>query len=183
MSEGKCFISNKKLSLTDKATFDYVFNQYYKPLVLFASSLLNNNKEISEDFVQDIFFNLIKKNNEFDSLNSLKSYLFTSVRNSCYDHNKHLKIRHQYAVENRVTALKEVFFLNRVLEEEIYSHLIKSVSLLPEKCRNVFELGLAGTKNSEIASKLKISIETVKSHKKRGNKLLYKMLRPIMHFF
>lgn len=176
------FNSKEKLSLKDKVTFNFVFNEYYKPLVLFASNFLNDDKGISEDMVQDIFTNLLQTNREFNNLVALKSFLYISVRNACLNHYKHKKVRHLYSEEKKATGVKEVFFLNKVLEEEIYSHLVKSVSQLPKKCRKIFDYSLEGMRNAEIASNLKISIETVKSHKKRGKKLLKKMISPILFF-
>lgn len=176
------FNSKEKLSLKDKATFNFVFNDYYKPLVLFASSFLNNEKDISEDMVQDVFTNLLQTNKKFNNLTALKAFLYISVRNTCLNYYKHKKVRHLYSEEKKATGIKEVFFLNKVLEEEIYSHLVTSVSQLPKKCRKIFEYSLVGMRNSEIASNLKISIETVKSQKKRGKKLLKKMIGPILYY-
>lgn len=174
------FESKEKLSLQDKSTFNNVFNEYYVPLVLFARNFLNDDKEISEDIVQDVFTNLLQVNKEFDNLISLKSFLYVSVRNRCLNHYKHKKVRHLYTEERKVTGAKEAFFLNKVLEEEIYGQLVKSVSKLPNKCKKIFEYSLEGMRNAEIATNLKISIETVKSQKKRGKKLLKKMINPLL---
>ena len=183
MEKQELLIFDKKLSLTNEITFNFVFTEYYRPLVLFAGNFLNKDIDEAEDIVQDIFTILLQKYKEFDSLNSLKSFLYVSVKNACLNYNKHTKVKFLFAEEKRANTIKEVFFLNKVLEEEVYYNLVKAVKKLPNRCRTIFELNLDGLKNAEIASKMDISIETVKSQKKRGKKLLYKLVKPFVYFF
>jgi len=106
-----------------------------------------------------------------------------SAKNASYNYHKHMKVKKMYADEKKATEKKEIFFLDKVLEEEIYFHLIKSVDSLPQRCREIFELSLRGVKNAEIAIQMKISVETVKSQKKRGKKLLENLMKPLLRFF
>ena len=64
-----------------------------------------------------------------------------------------------------------------MLEEEVYSNLLKALDKLPKRCKEVFELSLKGYKNDEIAQAMEISLETVKSQKKRGKSLLSSVLK------
>ena len=68
----------------------------------------------------------------------------------------------------------------RVLEEEVYALLIKAIQNLPEQCQKVYLLVLEGKSNQEIAHQLQLKIETVKSHKQVGKKLLYDQLKHII---
>ena len=68
----------------------------------------------------------------------------------------------------------------RVLEEEVYALLIKAIQNLPEQCQKVYLLVLEGKSNQEIAHQLQLNIETVKSHKQVGKKLLYDQLKHII---
>ena len=58
------------------------------------------------------------------------------------------------------------------IEEEVYRLLFLAINELPEKCKEVFELHLAGKKNEEIASLLQISILTVKSQEQKATHIL-----------
>ena len=69
---------------------------------------------------------------------------------------------------------------NVVLEEEVYALLIKAIQNLPEQCQKVYLLVLEGKSNQEIAYQLQLNIETVKSHKQVGKKLLYDQLKHII---
>ena len=56
----------------------------------------------------------------------------------------------------------------RVMREEMYRELHRAVDELPDRCRAVFELHLQRKKNEEIAQLLKLSVETVKTQKKKA---------------
>ena len=55
-----------------------------------------------------------------------------------------------------------------VNDEEIYRHLFKLIDELPPRCREIFLLYMEGKKNEEIAAMLQLSVETVKTQKKRA---------------
>ena len=59
-------------------------------------------------------------------------------------------------------------------KEEVFRLLFKQIDLLPERCREIFLLHLEGYDNDAIAKKLSLSIETVKTQKKRAMKTLRK---------
>ena len=56
----------------------------------------------------------------------------------------------------------------RLMREEMYRALHQAVDELPERCRQVFKLHLQGKKNEEIAQILELSVETVKTQKKKA---------------
>ena len=57
---------------------------------------------------------------------------------------------------------------------------VKTIQNLPEQCQKVYLLVLEGKSNQEIAYQLQLNIETVKSHKQVGKKLLYDQLKHII---
>ena len=57
-------------------------------------------------------------------------------------------------------------------KEEIYRQLYLAIDRLPKKCREIFLMYMDGKKNEEIAQILSISIETVKTQKKRAMRFL-----------
>ncbi|MEO4994211.1 RNA polymerase sigma factor, partial [Bacteroides xylanisolvens] len=54
----------------------------------------------------------------------------------------------------------------------VFRLLFKQIDKLPERCREIFLLHLEGNDNETIAKKLSLSIETVKTQKKRAMKTL-----------
>ena len=71
------------LNQGEEKGMEYLFTRYYKPLVLWAASFLNNIPQ-SEDLVQDFFIRLWKKRTQTSlQATTFKSFLYTSVRNLC----------------------------------------------------------------------------------------------------
>ena len=64
---------------------DYMFDKYYRPLVLWAATFVNDIPK-SEDLVQDFFVKLWEKDVGRTLLpETLKSFLYTSVHNLALD--------------------------------------------------------------------------------------------------
>lgn len=146
------------------------------PLVLFAASYVNE-REMAKDLVQDVFFSLIENQQQFESIDNLKFYLYSSVRNKCLKYLRHESVKNRY--ENYILQKdkEEQHYEEHLLEEEVFHLLNRAIEELPEQCRKVFILSLQGKSNAEIAGILNIGLETVKSHKKTGKKILYGKLK------
>lgn len=172
----------KQLAKGEDKAYEQLFKQYYTPLVLFADSYINDI-ELAKDTVQDIFLKLFHNKDIFSTIEKLKAYLYSAVKNRCLKHIRHEKVKDKYSTHILHTEAENDSYWDRVLEEEIYHHLIKAINTLPNQTRNVYLLSLEGQKNQEIADKLNISIETVKSHKKNGKKLLKEQLKGLISLF
>ena len=166
------------LSKGCNSSYKILFDKYYYRLCSFANKFLDS-KEGCEDIVQEIFFYLYESQREFDNEVSLKSYLYTSVKNKCLSILRHQKVIEKYADRIDEKEQKE-FFLNALIEEEVFSFLKDSFSYLPEKTKKVFELTVKGYKNEQISEELGLSIDAVKSHKKRGNVILRDKLKDLV---
>lgn len=64
----------------DETAFELLFRHYYPGLVIFVSQITLDKAE-AEEIVQDFFFRLWKRRDQIKESPSLKSYLFTSVKN------------------------------------------------------------------------------------------------------
>lgn len=169
--------SKKKVSIQDEETFDIIFNELYVPLVVFATRYLNHHEEVAEDLVQDAFVNLFQKKVVFNKKIALKGYLFQSVKNACLNYKKrHSKLQHLIQEGKTSNQMEDASLVEKMYQEEEYHKLKKSINQLPTRCKEIFQLSLRGVNNEDIAKQLGISKETVKSHKKRGKKLLAKSL-------
>lgn len=177
-------MSNNSLQLNNITCYDdtgvsQLFERYYIPLVLFAQSYVQD-EEIAKDTVQDIFCLLIEDQKKFLNVENLKVYLYNAVRNKCLKHIRHegVKGRYQHYIQHSEKEAEEYY--ERILEEEVFLLLNKAILELPEQCKKVFLLTLEKKGNAEIAQILGMSVETVKSHKKTGKKLLYARLKDIL---
>ena len=76
------------------------------------------------------------------------------------------------------TGNNDILF-NQIVEQELLALLSEAIQDLPEQTGQVFQLVMEGFDNAEIAEKLNLSIDSVKSHKKRGKQLLKSRLGDI----
>lgn len=140
-----------------------LFQRYYKPLVLFSGSMLNDCT-FPEDIVQEVFYHFIK-NNVYRQLSpeALSTYLFRCVKNACLN-----KIRDQ-----REFAQAELLRYDAVEEEamtvslELIEAIRKAIEELPRKTRMVvMSVVVEGKKYKETAEELGVSVNTVKTQVK-----------------
>lgn len=146
--------------------YHQLYNEYYKALVLYAINFLSS-QQAAEDIVQDLFATMWEKKMRFLSLPSFRTYLYNSIRNASLNYLKHQNVESLY-LERLASTYREITEEEDTNEEEIYRLLFRAIDNLPTRCREIFLLHMDGKKNEEIATALGISIETVKTQKKRA---------------
>ena len=175
---GKTIFSNFLRMLTlSLQEYKTCFDALYEKLCLFANSYVRN-LALSKDIVQEVFIKIWEDKVVFRSQTAIKSYLYTAVRNKSLDYLKSKNYRVTDHLEDIDFLLVEsdAYFMREVVITET-SHLIQTaVSTLPSRCAQVIQLVIKGYSNIEIASALKVSINTVKGHKK----IAYKRLNPLL---
>ena len=102
----------------------------------------------------------------------LKSYLYTAVRNRSFNYLRDEKRRSIREAQflNNLKAEEEGY--NSALENEIYRQLKLLLEELPEQCKNIFQRTLSGDTSEKIAADLKLSVETVKTQRKKAKRIL-----------
>jgi len=159
MEEHDLLIELKKGS---KKAYSILFNKYYKDLVLFGGNFLPT-KSMCEDIVQNVFLKLWRDRESLEILSSLKSFLLSSVQNSCLDELRHKGvIRAHESYSMTYGPSDNIDTENYVLYSDLQGHLTEALGKLPEVCRQAFEMNrLEGLKYREIAEKLNVSERTV----------------------
>lgn len=163
-------ISIEQYNRWDDTAFNLLYKNFFKALVSYAIQFVDENK-VAEDIVQDLFSTIWEKKMHFESTVFLRAFLYNAVRNASLDYLKHKNIEDNYLQEMAQTHQQykigddgeEHFF-----SEEIYRQLFCTIDNLPKRCREVFIMYMDGKKNQEIAETLQISLETVKTQKKRA---------------
>lgn len=156
--------------------FRLLYKYYYRALVNFSMQIVISSDE-AEDVVQSVFTVLLEHKYNFSTIEALEAFLYNSTRNSSLD-----KLRRKKVSELYIKSLEEQFDEYRpddgdsIYSEEIYRRLFFLIDQLPDKSREVFLLYIKGMSNQEIADRLNISFETVKTHKRRAMAFLRKNL-------
>ena len=167
------------LSHGDDSAFRKLFDDYFYPLSSFAGKYLED-RQAAEDIVQDVFFEYWQKRTAFRDITSFKSYFYTVVRNRCIDVLKRHKVKDRYLSEQNNIKDQTDFFLHQIFEEEVYRSLRDAIESLPESTRRIYDLSLLGYDNEQIAEMLDMTLDSVKSRKKRGKQLLQEKLQNLM---
>ena len=146
-----------------------LFQRYYKPLVLFSGSILDDCS-FPEDIVQEMFYQFIK-NRVYRQLTpeALSTYLFRSVENACLN-----KIRDQ-----KEFAQAELLKYDAIEEEaatisvELVEAIRQEIEKLPPKTQMVVKsIVIEGKRYKETAEELGVSVNTVKTLLSGGLKQL-----------
>jgi len=161
----------------DKKAFREVFDLYFNALSAFGYKYLSDQFMI-EDIVQEVFISFWEKRKDFDHILALKSFLYTSVRNKCLNHLKHLAVvrKHEPALVYELESEQQ--FTRHVIEEETFNQLFAEIKNLPTSAQKIMTLALNGLKNQDIAEELGISLNTVKTQKKIAYSKLKDKLGP-----
>lgn len=156
-----------------------LFKKYYKPLCYFAWEMVNDT-DLAEDLVQDAFISYWSKKDEVSSdENSIKSFLYTSIRNAVYNLNRRDKVIQKYFRRNHNLDIDDVDYEHKIITAEFFAELHRVVSSLPASCQQIFNLSyMDGLSNQEIADQLLISINTIKTQKQRALKVIRQKINP-----
>lgn len=168
----------------DANAFHLLYKVYYKALVGYASLFLGDIAS-SEDVVQVLMSKIWERKATFASLHALESYMYTSVRNQCLNSIRHRDVEQSYSQQlqdqsahGRLLDIIAEDEEETLLRERVYIQLLETIDRLPQRSREIFLLILDGKSNKEIAESLGISVETVKTHKKRSMTYLRQHLHP-----
>jgi RNA polymerase sigma-70 factor len=156
-----------QINRKETRAFKILFEDFYTPLVIYALRFVEE-QSTAEDIVQELITDLWESPSKYASFIAFRSFLYHSVRNRCLNYLKHKEVEKRYISYTMAHANTSDEDEQQEIEEEVYRLLFKAIRELPEKCKAVFELHLAGKKNEEIASTLQISILTVKSQKQKA---------------
>ena len=161
----------------DEEAFRYYYEMYYHALCLFAMRMVKEEDDVL-DIAQDVFVNLWKARETIESLLHLKMYLYQSMRHRCLNYMRVKKLEETYC-HDYVLLESEEGFGNAVVEEEVHRLVMEEIEQLPLEQRRVIMLHLEGKNNIEIAEILKVSVNTVKTHKARARQQLKTKLKDL----
>jgi len=158
-------------------TFEEIFKMHYKALCNAANKILDD-KDASEDVVQDVFLKLWSKRNELSVIQSIKSYLYRATINTSLNYLESNK---------KIIRLQDSEFTTAVnggeelQHKELETKINEAINQLPPKCKVIFVLSrYEGMKYQQIADHLEISIKTVENQMGKALQMLRERLKPFL---
>ena len=180
MNEATDHIDNelfRRMEQGDRAAFTSIYERYNKMLYLLASRYLQNSS-MAEDAVQQVFTRLWEFHSEIYVGLNVRNYLFTMMKNYILNtiRNENNAIEKNYQI-----AYSEPFYedtlIEKIEEKELKGILNRAISQLPEQKRMICLMKMEGKlTNQEIAQKLNLSANTVKTHYFQTIKMLRSIL-------
>ncbi|MFD2826103.1 RNA polymerase sigma factor [Leeuwenhoekiella polynyae] len=166
----------KRLQNGEEAGYALLLKLYHKKLFAYVYTFTHNHA-LTEDIIQNVFLKLWEYRSRLNPEYSIKNFLYKS----CYN-----EFINYYKKNNHLTPFDKVY-LNTV-ESVVHNNdidilerkkeiIFEGVSLLPEKCAEIFMLSKKdGLSNTEIADYLKISKKTVEGHLTKAYSILREQL-------
>ena len=161
----------------DKKRWGDFYDRFYAALCVYVAKLLPVTDAV-EDLVQEVFISIWEGKRTFADIKELTNYLYRA----CYN-NALLYIRNNQIHDTILSSLveqedsedEEILYALTV-KEEIIRQLYFYIEELPVEQRRIILLRIEGHSWDEIAERLGISINTVKTQKTRSYKFLREKL-------
>ena len=161
-----------------------MFLHFYSPLCEYASQFVSDDD--AEELVQDLMLHIWEDRAYLTVERSLKSYLFVSIKNRCYNaiRDRRAKERIQMLLYEKLKDQvddPDYYILNELAE-----NIEKAIGKLPENYRETFRMSRFGEMpNNDIAQKLGVSVKTVEYRITQSLKILRVYLKdylPLLTF-
>lgn len=165
----------------DEKAFTIVYERYNKLIYVLAYRYLQD-KARAEDVVQYVFVKLWEYRATLQIGVSLKNFLFTMAKNHVLNliRNENTALEKSYEIAQQIAEYEDDL-VEKLEKRERISLFYKALGKLPEQKREICLMKLRGDmSNQEIADRLHISVNTVKSHYSEAVKILRKELLKIL---
>jgi len=160
----------------DEKAFRILFDRYWDNIygVAFA---FTKSSQIAEEMVQDIFLKIWTKKHLLNSIQKFDAYLFRVAKNHIYNELRK-KIKEEPFTENVINYFREIRDTpeQQMIYKESQRLVKQAIENLSSQQKLIYQLSREqGMSQEEIAEKLQISKNTVKSH-------MNKALQSIRHY-
>jgi RNA polymerase sigma-70 factor (ECF subfamily) len=161
-----------------ESSFRVVFNQYYRAVYYFTYKLTSSEAEAG-DIALYVFQKLFERCKLFETETNIKAFLFISARNKSLDYLKAQKRQEDLQKEMaREMSNDTLLRYEYEIMDELVDKLKAAIENLPEKNREIFKLLYYEQMTpEEIAALLRISVQTVYTHRTRAIESLRILVR------
>lgn len=152
---------HQKIQQNDQKAFQELFNLLWKPLFVFATSILMD-KDTAKDVVQEVWIDYWNRRKTIENI-SIEAYLFKAVRYKIYNHLRDCKFNSVQIETIQAIAIDDEVILQESLDNT-QTKVHSALKNLPNRCREIFTLSREeGMTNQDIAAHYNISKRTVEN--------------------
>ena len=184
MSKSKLYEENwvERFQAGEESALNELFLEFHQRLIYFATNYLDDEMQ-SEEIVIDIFLKAWERRTNFETFLNVKAFLYISTKNKCFDLYKHLQRKRPKEKQffSFVSTEETLQADHAIIQTELIHMIHTALSSLPTQCKKVAELAFFDQiRNEEIAKKLGVSINTVKTQKARARIHFRNWLKELM---
>ena len=160
--------------MSNRIQFEKLYKRFQPSLTNYAFYLTRSSEDAIE-IVNDVFLSVWSKQNRLTLDHSLKTYLYTAVKNRSINYIKKNKLETLF--DDQLDTLSDFEADKSLLQKEQQIIIEQIMNNLPPKCKQVFSMSRVDQlSNKEIASLLDISIKTVEAQITKALKIFRKKL-------
>ena len=146
-------------------SFRILFEKYKQ--VIYGHALhFTQSTTVAEEITQDVFMQCWTKKDELPAIENFEAWMFTITKNLCFNYLK--KLAREYEFKKRVARAgqeENAPIESYIAVKEQQALLQRALNHLSPQQKLIFKLNReVGLKNSEIATQLNLSPNTVKTH-------------------
>ena len=174
--------------------FQAIYKEFYPKIFRYLFNILND-KELAEDFAQDVFIRVNKGLTKFEGRSKLSTWIYKIATNLARDYYKSATYQkgtrqtfsesfiEEHKKDKNVWTVDKSEISDQVLEKKEMNNCIERyVQDISETYRTVFILSeYEGLKNKEIGDILELSLDTVKIRLYRARTQLKKKMEEGCH--
>lgn len=167
----------------DVEVFTVVYKKYHKLLYVLAYRYLMN-KTMAEDAVQHVFTRFWEFRSELRVGVSLKNYLATMTKNHILNviRNENTAVVKNYEIAQSTPEYEDTLVEN-LEKKELMSLFYQALDKLPSQKREICMMKVRDElTNQEIAERMHLSVNTIKTHYSEALKLLRAHLHKLLIF-
>ncbi|HEX3006279.1 MAG TPA: RNA polymerase sigma-70 factor [Bacteroidales bacterium] len=194
MSKEKPFESElvRLIKRGEQTAFEILFRLHYNALMQFANTYVKR-LDIADEIVQETFIKIWEIRSSIDEDRSVKAFLYKCVHNNCLNYIRNEK-KHVYLSADFISELEGRFqliddnasnsYFDHLASEELSALVHDAIMQLPDQCREIFLLCRFHKQSyQEIATKLGISVNTVKTQLSRAMAKLNDTIKSVVKNF
>jgi len=150
----------------DAQAFRAIYERFWEGLFAYVYNRLQE-KEISQEVVQEVFLSLWTKRESIHITTSLAAYLYGASKNGLLNSIRSAKVRKTYAANLAVFMTNQHDHSNEEWQDlrDLEDAIEESLAQLPEKCQAIFRMSRQQhIPIQNIATRLNLSTKTVENY-------------------
>jgi len=150
----------------NQSAFSELYERFNQRLYYYFFRMLGNDKEVANDFLQDIFLKIINKPELFKPGNKFTSWIFTVAHNMCKNEYRHREVRKIISNDENpdLFLTDENSYEETLKKEQLITQLFTEIEYLEEDQKAILLLRYKENFSlKEISEILELPLGTIKS--------------------